>query len=267
MHNSLVQRTFRFGFTLIELLVVIAIVSILIAILLPALQSARNQAVNIACHSNLRQMGISYLTYTTDNKDYFYPAQFSRGDSTQTVFRDNLQAMRWGTGAQRALIHGGYAQGSLEYAGTSDGSWVTKYTGAGRCPTASDDYIYVNHYFPLGYNSFLGMGRPHFAGAGDAWDLPGVPRMPHAMRNHLNATGKMGFFRESDLVSPHAVALFFDSRFSNRAPRSGGWHFGAAYASGLLHVGVDTLNISFIDGHVASLDFDSWYDDDINYLF
>jgi len=43
------------GFTLIEVLVVVSIIALLVALMIPALQSARNQAQAIACASNMRQ--------------------------------------------------------------------------------------------------------------------------------------------------------------------------------------------------------------------
>jgi prepilin-type N-terminal cleavage/methylation domain-containing protein/prepilin-type processing-associated H-X9-DG protein len=57
----------RRGFTLIELLVVIAIIGMLMAILMPSLQRVRRQAGSVGCHANLRQWGILYATYTSDN--------------------------------------------------------------------------------------------------------------------------------------------------------------------------------------------------------
>ena len=64
------SKSHRRAFTLIELLVVISIVSLLISILLPALGKARASARSIQCASNLRQMGISTATYTSDYKQY-----------------------------------------------------------------------------------------------------------------------------------------------------------------------------------------------------
>ena len=64
------QRSYRSGFTLIELLVVISIIALLIGILLPALGAARGAARDIACNSNLRQLGIAVVTYAEDNKTF-----------------------------------------------------------------------------------------------------------------------------------------------------------------------------------------------------
>jgi prepilin-type processing-associated H-X9-DG protein/prepilin-type N-terminal cleavage/methylation domain-containing protein len=95
MNRLLATRRPR-AFTLVELLVVIGIIALLIAILLPALSKARKQSIQLACASNLRQMGQGMILYT--NEHGYYPgAMFARGGELIAAWPTRLRKAIGGT--------------------------------------------------------------------------------------------------------------------------------------------------------------------------
>lgn len=65
----------RAGFTLVELLVVIAIISILAGLLLPALTTVLKSARQVACLSQLKQIGMFIQLYGDDHDDALVPVR------------------------------------------------------------------------------------------------------------------------------------------------------------------------------------------------
>ena len=60
----------RRAFTLVELLVVLGLVALLLTLLLPVVGKVQAAANSAACLSNLRQMGIAWVSYTTESRGH-----------------------------------------------------------------------------------------------------------------------------------------------------------------------------------------------------
>ncbi|WP_309690878.1 DUF1559 domain-containing protein [Armatimonas sp.] len=77
------------AFTLIELLVVIAIIAILAAILFPVFAQARAKARQIACVSNMKQIGVGIMMYSQDYDETYPMSNFrdpAKPDNTTWQF-------------------------------------------------------------------------------------------------------------------------------------------------------------------------------------
>lgn len=70
----------RRGFTLVELLVTISIISILAAMLLPGLARGQEAARRASCTNNLRQLGMTFKMYTSENAGSYPTIQRAIGE-------------------------------------------------------------------------------------------------------------------------------------------------------------------------------------------
>lgn len=132
------------AFTLVELLVVIGIIAVLISILLPALNKARQQANEVKCQSNMKQLYNCIAMYCNDNKQYL-PYPNWQGDVNATTpysigWLFNANHTGW-TGAPWTRTNppaDGMSTGAL---------WpYNKATGIYHCPLYNTDSAYGTEF-------------------------------------------------------------------------------------------------------------------------
>lgn len=78
------------AFTLVEILVVIGIIAVLISLRLPSLNKARRSANQVACSSNLRQVGLAHQLYMQDNKGHQVEGSLAVPPPTTFLFWTDL---------------------------------------------------------------------------------------------------------------------------------------------------------------------------------
>jgi prepilin-type processing-associated H-X9-DG protein len=83
------------GLTLVDVFVIIGVLALLAVVLLPSLNSRPRPAKRAACTNNLKQIGLAYRTWSTDNGDKF--------PTTALTNRDGSLEMAAGTNAFHAF--------------------------------------------------------------------------------------------------------------------------------------------------------------------
>ncbi len=147
----------RKAFTLIELLVVIAIIAILAAILFPVFAQAKESAKKISCLSNMKQLSLGIIMYSTDYDDYNTLAEYGGGTA--------VPHLTWTTLTFPYVKNGDRSVDSFGQ------SVTTGKSGIYSCASAPQKNL--NNWQVEGY--FYGVHHAIFAdnyGAGEAWFDP-----------------------------------------------------------------------------------------------
>jgi prepilin-type N-terminal cleavage/methylation domain-containing protein len=175
---NLGRSTRRQGFTLIELLAVVATIGILASLLLPILSKAKIKAQRTACFSNLRQLGVAWQMYYTDNNSYLVPSFPGNPDVwVQGNMTNAAEAVNPDLIAQGKLFH--YSQSVATYHCPGD----VGVTIGGKTVASLRSYS---------MNSFMGARDPN------------LPPMPET------ASGYAVFSRDTDIPRPSEFWVLVD---------------------------------------------------------
>ena len=124
----------RSAWSLIELLICVAIVAVLAALLLPALSTVRDAARTAQCASNLRQIGIAFQTYTSQNRGMLPPTmRLDNSGGTKGGVLEGLNNERWAMGHWAGYLREMLAT-DMSINGTNNDETMILLTGVLHCP-------------------------------------------------------------------------------------------------------------------------------------
>lgn len=244
------------AFTLIELLVVIAIIAVLAGLLLPALQRARESALEAACKSGMRNMGLGMMMYSDEGDDWLlwaYDGDYPNISGNGKIGTTNMNRKYW----FNKLI-----------------DMYVPDPGVFNCPAEPvhppyDDTTQTNHYRKMNYG--LNMASLGLALKNKAWDSSnnGKNLLPHRRAELERFRGSNSLVMIVDTVpagkesryaaytaqNDYNFSCFFDpsSQMAPFFPASGG------YNNAFLRHGRQNAVAVMLDGHVEALSIEQMH--------
>lgn len=212
------------GFTIVELMVVIAVISLLIGLLVPAVASVAANSRSTRCQLNLKQMAIAAQQYATVFDCYPVAIRFERiNNITHTIAWD------WVT-AGTSIIEPGPLWKFSDHPGE-----------VMQCPDYHGKPNYSEEFTGYNYNTgYIGGETKPFGALGWKFVKPGIP--PHA----CDRAAKCAMF--GDAGRRDQTNKYMRGPLPTLTGDLGTCYSGAqAFRHG------DCTNVSYVDGHVATV--------------